>query len=100
MGGRARIPCARDLLVMPRTLLPVSIAAALLGLTALVSSKQSGVLPGELLVPANLTSAFPACGACHDPFPNTNGRVKMVIQPQALALAPGAPITVKVQVVG
>ena len=35
--------------------------------------RRSGVLPGEFLVPSNLTTAFPACGFCHSANPNANG---------------------------
>ena len=51
-------------------------------------------------MPPNLTSAFPACGFCHDPSPNANGRMNLAIQPAAFSVARGAMISVNVTVSG
>jgi hypothetical protein len=62
--------------------------------------KASGVLPGEFGIPPNLTSALPACGACHSPTPNSNGRVTVHLHAAARVLAPGATTNVDVHVAG
>jgi len=77
-------------------LLPLATVAT----TTLVMSRSSGVLPGEFLVPPNLTSSLPACGQCHDPLPNANGRVKVTVVPSARSLVAGSPVTVQVKVSG
>lgn len=68
----------------PRYLL----ALAPLGLL-FVPPRVTGVLPGELLVPPNLTSAFPACGNCHDPQPNANGPMTLKVTPADVSVSPG-----------
>jgi hypothetical protein len=85
---------------MPRSIQALLVVFVPLATASLLTSKSSGVLPGELLVPVPLTSAFPACGQCHDQFPNANGRVKMTIKPSALSLAANASINVDVKVTG
>ena len=85
---------------MPQRFVLGILPLAMLVTSSLVSSRSSGVLPGELLVPPSLTSSLPACGQCHDVLPNANGRVKLAITPSTLSLAAGAPITVAVKVTG
>src|SRR5262249_21249200 len=68
-------------------------------LTSVLTSRAGGVLPGELLVPPNLTSALPACSACHD-LPNANGRVTMVVKPHGRSLAASGSVTVDVNALG
>jgi hypothetical protein len=81
---------------------PTSLAALALIAPAGVffAPRASGVLPGELLVPPNLTTAFPACGACHDPQPNANGRVTITVEPAMLSVAPGQKVAIQVKVAG
>ena len=66
---------------------PVGLAS-LLPVPAL--PKSTGILPGELFVPPNVTSAFPACGQCHNTQPNANGHVTVALTPFARVLDAGA----------
>lgn len=61
--------------------------------------RRSGVLPGELLVPPNLTTSLPACGFCHSSLPNANGPMHLSIDAPR-SLVPGATVTVDVAVTG
>jgi hypothetical protein len=64
-----------------------------------VVPRRSGVLPGEALVPPNLTTAFPACGFCHNSSPNANGPMQIAIDAPR-SLEPGSIVTVDVAVSG
>ena len=72
-------------------LVPLSLA-----LSPLVP-RRTGVLPGEFLVPPNVTSAAPSCGQCHSINPNANGVMKLSITaPRSLIAGASVPVAVRV----
>jgi hypothetical protein len=84
-----------------RAFLAAALSLPLLTLASAPSApKSTGILPGEFGAPPNLTSALPACGNCHDPLPNANGRVTLGLEPAALSLEGGRTIAVRALVTG
>ncbi|MDP6929442.1 MAG: hypothetical protein QF412_07050 [Planctomycetota bacterium] len=81
-----------------------ALAIAPVGLASLLPviplPKSTGILPGELFIPPNVTSAFPSCGQCHNSRPNANGRVTVALTPFARVLDAGAKVPVNVRVLG
>lgn len=90
-----------ETVAMPRRLaVAIACLVVLLSLAlAPLVPRRTGVLPGELLVPPNISSAYPSCGQCHNINPNANGAVQILLAAPR-SLAPGATVPVGVQVVG
>jgi hypothetical protein len=73
--------------------------AALLLPLGLLFARGSGILSNEFGAPANVTTSYPSCGQCHDPFPNSRGAVDFDIQ-TTRSFAAGSSVPVTVQLLG
>ena len=87
---------------LPRRPFAVLTAVSLLGLASVLSGRGTGVTPGVLSIPIDLTRNYPACGqfTCHAPFPNSGGLVRMVITASQTSIDLGGQITGSAQANG
>jgi hypothetical protein len=87
---------------LPRRPLAVFTAISLLALASVLSGRGTGVTPGVLQVPIDLTQNYPGCGQfmCHAPFPNSGGLVRMAISTSTTSIDFGGQITGSAQATG
>lgn len=74
-------------------------AAAAVGVTSAVHSHSSGVLPGEVGIPMDVTRQAPACGQCHRAFPG-GLNLQVSLTPTKRILALGEAIQATTQATG